>query len=653
MYAVASLIPVLILGFVVNRFVRHEIDQRALAEAVSRAQTISDSTIQPVVGGRNLSTGLAASQRLRLIQATTSLRTDETVLRLRVRSSTGDIVFDADHPLAKVRHTEDDEVQEAAEGEDVRVLTRLNADEVTETGRGDLGPSAVETYIALHEPGTTHVTGVLETYLPYAPFEDAAAASKRRLTETLAVALAVLWGVLGAVSWSVTRRLRVTAAENDWIAHHDPLTGLPNRMAFSQLIDAGLEQCDVAWVAVIDLARFHEVNDTVGHANGDRFLCTFAERLRDAVFPQGTVARLGGDEFGVLWPALGANSETRLLAAITEAVSTQVEVGGIRVNPEVTVGLANTNQIDGPAADLVRAADLANHAAKEAGAEVMGYVPELDQFDPDRLQLGGELANAISSGQLRLHYQPKLDLVTGEVRSVEALVRWQHPVRGLLPPAAFIPIAETTSLIRPLTTWVVQEAIDQIRRWRHMSQPITVSVNLSARSLTDSDLPDELLTAISKAGIAPRSLEVEITETSAIADPVRAQSLLKRLHGAGVRISLDDFGQGATSLVSLADLPIDELKVDRSFVIGMEESDAHRGVVEFVIALGHRLGLKVVAEGIETERAATLLTSMGCDQGQGYLFCHPLPPHEFELWLAEHRQGLADLAARSDTTAQP
>lgn len=651
-YAIASLVPVLLLGLGVNRLVRHEIDQRALDEAVSRAQTIADGSIEPTIGSTPVTTSLTPVQRLRLIQSTAGLQGNAAVLRLRIRSAKGAILFDAAHPAARPVLQADDEVQEAAHGGPVRVLTNLNADEVAEHGgKGDLGPMAVESYVALHAPGTDRVTGVLETYLPYAPFEAAAAGSKRRLNLALMAGLAALWGVLALVTWSVTRRLRATADQNEWLAHHDQLTGLPNRLEFTHRIDEGREAWDVAWVAVVDLARFREVNDTVGHVNGDQFLCCFAERLAESVRGQGTVARIGGDQFGVLWPAVGANSEQRVLAAIHAAAAEHIEVAGIAVQAELSIGLASSTQVEGGGPDLLRAADLANHAAKEAGVEVVGYVPALDEFDPDRLALAGQLGQAIAEGQLVLHYQPKVQLVSGEVTAVEALIRWEHPERGLLRPGDFIGIAETTSLIGPLTRWVVEEAVAQISLWRHLDPPVAVSVNVSARSLADPELPEHILRVLDRAEAPARSLEVEITETSAIADPVGAKALLDRLHRAGVRISLDDFGQGATSLVSLAGLPVDELKVDRSFVLGMEETDAHRSVVEFVIALGHRLGMKVVAEGIETDRAATLLTSMGCDEGQGYLFCHPLPPAELEAWLVAHRQMLADLSARSDATA--
>lgn len=650
-YALVSLIPVAILGGVVNQLVRHEIDDRALSEAVARAQTISDASIEPAIGSGALDHGISSAQRRRLIASTASLHGDASVLRLRLRSATGTILFDASHPHDAPKVAVDDEVKQAAAGVPVRALTRMNNDEVDLANRSGADVAAVETYVAVHPPGSSRVVAVLETYLPYQPFADTAAASERRLTEALVGGLGILWMILALVSWSVTRKLRATAEESAWLAHSDQLTGLPNRHAFSEMIEAWADADHPILVGVVDIARFREVNETIGHDNGDRFLCDVARRLSAGVDPVGMVARVGGDQFAVLWPDFGAGGESRMLAAIQSATAEQVSVAGIRVNLEVTVGVASSTQITGDAADLLRCADLATHAAKEARLIVVGYTPELETFDPDRLELAGELGEAIAAGQLKLHYQPKLNLITGHVRSVEALVRWEHPERGLLPPADFVPLAETTSLIRPLTAWVVEEAARQIVSWRHDHPALSVSINFSARNLDDNRLAEHLLQVLAAARVPASRLEVEITETAAIADPTRAKDLLGHLRQAGVRISLDDFGQGSTSLVSLTDLPVDELKIDRSFVLGLEKSDAKRAVAEFVIALGHRLGMLVVAEGIETENAATLLTSMGCDEGQGYLFCHPMPADELERWLVDHQHMLSEVASRSDATA--
>jgi len=640
-YALATLVPMLILGVVVNRMIREEIDDRALTEAVNRAETISDATVEPAIGNQ-LGATLTVVQRHRLILATATLSGDARVLRLRVRGTDGTILFDVAHPDAPpVPSPNDEEVDEAVDGPPVATLTRLGSDAVD--GGSSQGPEAVETYVAFH--GAKHqALGVVETYIPYRPFADAAAASKSRLTRALVLGLLILWGVLSLITWSVSRRLRASARENEWLARHDQLTGLPNRLAFAEEIDGRVARHERVLVAELDVARFRDVNETVGQANGDRFLCEVSTRLASVLDTDGFVARLGGDQFGLLWPGGGSDPERQMFTALTAALAEQITVADIRVRAELTIGFVSTGQIPGTAADLLRAADLAAHAAKAAGVTTKRYTPELEQFDPDRLQLAGELGAAIAAGELVLHYQPKLNLLTSSVSSVEALVRWQHPRRGLLDPAEFIGIAENTNLIGPLTSWVVTESVQQIKSWRLMDPPIdlSVSVNISARSLTSPELADEILAILVAAEVPAERLQVELTETSVVADPTGAFKLLSRLADAGVHISLDDFGQGATSLVSLTSLPIHEIKIDRSFVIGLEEGDDQAAVVGFVIALGQRLGLVVVAEGIETERAATLLTAMGCEQGQGYRFCHPLPPRELERWLRGHQRSLAD-----------
>lgn len=643
LYCLVSLLPIVVLGLVVNRSVSREIDERALSEAVSRAETIGSATVEPALGGQ-LGSSLTAAQRTRLAAATKALGGDARVLRLRVRTPSGTIVFDAADPEAPAKVDEDEEVQEAAEGTPHASLTRLDSDSID--GSSEAGPRAVETYLPLIDPQDQHVIGVLETYIPYQPFGAAAAESKRHLAQALVSGLLILWAVLAAVTWSVTRRLRESAAENAWLAHHDQLTGLANRHSFTQEIDDRIGRAERVLVAELDIARFREVNETVGHQNGDRFLQEVAARLESTIVPEGAtartdgmVARIGADQFGVLWPGGGIEPENLLLRAIDLALAEQIEVADIRVNAEVVVGYASSGQVVDGAAALLRAADLAVHAAKSTGVRVLRYAPELEQFDPDRLQLASELGDAIAGGQLVLHYQPKLHLLTGRVDSVEALVRWQHPRRGLLDPADFISIAESTNLIRPLTAWVVTEAATQIGAWRLMDRPIglSVSVNISARSLAEPDLADEILARLDDARVPASSLQVEITETSVVADPQGARALLGRLHDAGVQVSLDDFGQGATSLVSLTRLPIDEIKIDRTFIVGLEAGDDEAAVVEFVITLGQRLGLRVVAEGIETDRAAQLLRQMGCEEGQGYRFCHPLPPRELERWLRRHQ----------------
>ena len=649
-YAAVSLVPVVLLGVALGNRVRTEIDDRALAEAVSRAQTIADASIEPVLSHSDIRSGLTAAQRQQLAALAAGLHGDASVIRLRIRSNDGSIVFDPQHPEAPVTPFTDDEVERAAAGHPVRVLTTVGADSID--GGSTTGEQAIETYVAFHDRDNKTVIGVLETYLPYAPFGRAAEASKRRIDELLLAGLAALWGVLAVVSWSVTRRLRRSARHNDWLAHHDVLTRLPNRLAFTEHLKGCSDRGKDFWVSVVDISRFHQVNDTLGHRTADEFLERLSTEMRNVLRPEVLLARLGGDQFGIVVLADDAEIDD-VHRRIALAAGSGFPVEGITLTAEVVIGYASSTDPLAGSDEFLRAAELALHAAKQANLSSLRYEPGLDHFDPAQLALASELGAAITAGEMVLHYQPKLDLAGGEVRSVEALVRWQHPTRGLLQPSEFVPIAESTSLITPLTNWVVAEAARQIAEWRQLGQRIRVSVNVSARNLADPELPGTILETLDAAGIPAADLEIEITETFIVSDPVRARAMLTRLHDAGIRISLDDFGQGATSLVSLTTLPLDELKIDRAFVTDMNQSAERRSVVDFVISLGHRLGLTVVAEGIETEAAAAELSAMGCDEGQGYLYSRPIPAAGFVAWLDHHERMIRARREAVDATLEP
>jgi EAL domain-containing protein (putative c-di-GMP-specific phosphodiesterase class I) len=307
------------------------------------------------------------------------------------------------------------------------------------------------------------------------------------------------------------------------------------------------------------------------------------------------------------------------------------------VSVEIVIGVAGRRDgVDGVAGQL-KAAELALHEAKDARVESMRFVPALDRFDPERVVLAGELRRAIANDELFLVYQPKIDLQTGLLRGVEALVRWRHPRRGILAPINFIPVAESTTIIHSLTNWVVDRAVRQMHEWSGPQAPLSVAVNISARDLRDPTLPDRLLRSLVEHEVAPHRLTIEITESAIIADPQRANTILRRLHDAGITISMDDFGQGATSLTSLAQLTLDEIKIDMAFVAALGADAASTSIVEWVIEIGHRLGLRLVAEGIESEYQAEKLTAMGCDTGQGYLFGRPMTADDLEQWIAERQ----------------
>jgi diguanylate cyclase (GGDEF)-like protein len=630
-YAAATLVPVVWLGVVLSQTFTQEVDRAALREGEMQARAIADSAIEPFLDGRPLSDGLSDEARTILTQTTGNLLAEQRVLVLRLRDVDGRVMFDAARPDAPPSAADiDEEVREAADNGILAKLTRVSSDEV-DGARTD-GAAAIETYAALTPvDAPDRVVGVVEIYVPYEGIAEARTRSLERLRFAIIVGLAVLWFVLAVLVVSVARRIRRQSQRAEYMALHDSLTGLPNRALHSDRVAAALASAgrlgtDVALV-VVDLDRFKEVNDTLGHRNGDEFLRIVAERLTATLRPGDTVARLGGDEFGIVLPGATAASVEAILRRLQEALGHEAELAGVAVSAEASMGYAMWPEDADTPDDLLRRADLALDAAKTARAAIVRYHAGIDEFDPQRLGLIAELRRAITAGDLVLHYQPKIDVASGQVIAFEALVRWQHPVRGMVPPNDFIPIAESTGLIGPLTHWVVDSALAQLAIWSQTRPGLEISVNISARNLRD-DLPGWILTRLAAHRVKASQLVLELTETSFAADPIRATVLLEELSAAGIRVSLDDFGQGYTSLGSLGHLPITELKIDRGFVTAMASSVEDRAIVASVIELGHQLGLTVVAEGVETDAVLHDLRRLGCDIVQGYLFSPAVPTQD-------------------------
>jgi diguanylate cyclase (GGDEF)-like protein len=422
------------------------------------------------------------------------------------------------------------------------------------------------------------------------------------------------------------------------------LTGLPNRTLFHRRVveaTAAHGRDGPVTVAVIDLDRFKEVNDTLGHANGDALLRELGRRLGDAVRGGDTVARLGGDEFGVVFNGVDDPLDVRAaLLRLLQVVREEIEVSGLPLAADASIGFAMSPD-DGVDVDtLLQHADVAMYVAKAGANPVVRYDPGHDHYDAGKLALVGELRRAIDNDELVLHYQPKASVITGRVSAVEALVRWNHPERGLLYPDSFLPIAEQTGIIEALTRWVLTSALGQLVSWGHTVDDLAVAVNISARNISRGDFADMVMSALAAARIPPERLLLEITETAFVADPDRAGRSLRQLAAAGVRISLDDFGRGQTSLGYLSTLPLHEVKIDKSFVIDMLEDRSHLAIVRSVIDLAHNLGFEVVAEGVETEAILAELTTLGCDIAQGYLLARPMPAERLPGWLATHQSPL-------------
>jgi diguanylate cyclase (GGDEF)-like protein len=461
------------------------------------------------------------------------------------------------------------------------------------------------------------------------------------LAVDLAIAIAAL-GLLVTTGIALARsrdRLLGQSNLNRHQALHDSLTGLPNRALFqnraAQALRAAQRSGDQIAVMLLDVDRFKDVNDTLGHHYGDLLLEQIAHRLGSTLRAGDSVARLGGDEFAVL---LLATSHAAAIAAanrITDVLRDAFTIKDISLDVEASIGIALAGR-DTDIETALRHADVAMYEAKTQHIPYATYELSRDDNTVARLALLGDLRRAITRGELFLHYQPKVASATGELHSVEALVRWQHPTRGLLMPADFIPIAEVTAVIHPLTEEILRQALAQSRSWRERGWDIPVSVNISAHSLHDLAFPTRVHHQLDTIGVPARGLILELTEGAIMTDPDRALAALETLNAMGISLSIDDFGTGYSSMSYLKDLPVRELKIDRSFVFGMNKNEGDLVLVQSAVDLGHNLGLHVVAEGVEDAATQVALTAMGCDLVQGYHIRRPARAVDLDEWLRAH-----------------
>jgi diguanylate cyclase (GGDEF)-like protein len=381
---------------------------------------------------------------------------------------------------------------------------------------------------------------------------------------------------------------------------------------------------------VLDLDRFKEVNDTLGHQIGDELLTLVGQRLGTSLDPGAVVARLGGDEFAVIAPSAVAEG---VVARLREAFERPFLVEGLHFDIDASIGSARYPDHGATVDDLLKAADVAMYVAKEHARGFAVYDVALDRNDARRLQLLGELRAAIDRGEIRVHFQPEIETATRRVVGAEALVRWEHPVLGLLPPADFIPLAEPTSLIGTLTDHVLRAALDECATWHAAGHELWVSVNISVRSLYEDGFVDAVARALRESGVPGDQLVLEVTESMMVTDPARAEAVLACLHELGVRIAVDDFGTGYSSLAYLKRLPVDALKIDRSFVANVAHDDDDLVIVRSTVELARSLGIQSVAEGVENLEAFRVLASIGCDLVQGFHLSGPLPADELRAWL--------------------
>ncbi len=437
-----------------------------------------------------------------------------------------------------------------------------------------------------------------------------------------------------------TEELAVANRELEYRAMHDPLTGLPNRILLQdrlfQAIRAGHREATPFALMILDLDGFKDINDGLGHEAGDLLLQEVARRIVARLRQSDTAARLGGDEFALLLPGVANGADAEIVARkLLDALRVPTAIGDQAVSVTASCGAVLFPSHGDEGSTLLRHADRAMYEAKRTRQGFLSFAPAMDEAGDDRLRLQVGLERAIRHGDLVLHYQPTVNLATGEVSGAEALVRWPHPVLGMLAPARFVPLAERTDLIGPLTFFVLRQAATQARAWAERGRRLAVAVNVSAVSLSDSGFADRVERILQEAGVAPGLIELEVTETALMRDPERAQAAIRALSGFGVHVAIDDFGTGYSSMAYLRRLAVAKIKIDKSFVMDMGVSRNDSVIVRSIIDLGHSLGLKVIGEGVESAETMAILAGLGCDYAQGFHIARPMGAEAFDTWLQQ------------------
>ena len=618
-FAVSTCIALALAAAAILLVVRHYNTVQAERAATSEARVISSSVLRGSLLASDFARAVPERRRSSLDQLFEQHVLAEGVLLVNLYAKNGTVTYSTDHRLIGTRVASTGHIREALAGTIRGDVTSLRP------GAADKPRTkALRTYAPVAVPGGT---GVVAIFQDYGPIARAAEATFVPVAAIFEVVLLLLFLALVPILRRVTQRIRRQMEEIERRALYDELTGLPNRTLFGdrieQAIAAAGQDAHSAAVMLLDVDGFREVNDALGHETGDRLLQEVASRLGETVRSSETLARLGGDEFGILLSPGSDEDATALAARIHGVLESPFSLSGFPLEIAVSVGIAAYPEHGESVDTLLQHADVAMYVAKDGHAGTALYESEQDTSDAARLALAGELRGAIDNEELVVHFQPKAELESGLIVGVEALVRWQHPERGFIPPDEFIPIAERTGLIKPLSQYVVASALRQCGEWRAAGFDLHVAVNLTIPDLLDLELPDRIGELLAETGVRPGQLELEITETTILADPFRVRQVLNRLNEMGLRLAIDDFGTGYSSLAYLKNLPVHTIKIDRSFVMGMCEDASDATIVRSTIDLGRNLGLGVVAEGIESQEVWDALRADGCSLAQGYFISRP------------------------------
>src|SRR3954465_11665336 len=626
-FGVLCLVPIVLIGLFLMQTLKSNVQGRALSNAREQARLVADVGLStPLAGIDDLSHGLTSAQQQAIDRQLSTIQSGNTLQRALIRNREGRVVYANDRSLIG---------QAGASAGARNAAIGAISSTISATPQGKM----LDVFVPIKAAGAP-AGGSAELRFPYAPIAASISSQNSKIELMLIAGLVLLWGTLLTVVTLASQRLRRQAAEKEEQALSDGLTGLPNRTMFTDLVQSTLtgagRRKHAGAVMLMDLDRFKDVNDTLGHHNGDLLLQRIASRLDSVLRNTATVARLGGDEFAILLTdAADRQQVVPVVRRILKVLEEPVVVGGLALQVEASIGIAMFPEHGRTVDAVMRAADVAMYVTKEqrSGYEFYDEERHEHRHDAGRLALIGELRRAMDETELVLFYQPKVDLRTGKAKGVEALARWHHPERGMLSPDEFIPLAERSNLLRPMTLYLIDTALRQANAWRSKGLDISVAVNLSMQNMLDLRLPNDLARLLTSWRLPAGSLELEITESTIMADHPRATTILSRLSKMGVQLSIDDFGTGYSSLAYLQELPVDAIKSGKAFGMEMQGDAGNATIVQSTIDLGHNLGLEVVAEGVESAESYSTLARLGCDYAQGYFLSKPLSPDKMSIWL--------------------
>ncbi|MFN8157872.1 MAG: EAL domain-containing protein [Candidatus Nanopelagicales bacterium] len=657
-FAVVSIAAMSALGVALvvtqSQFMRQQALDDAVRTAVAYVKTgVNDRVPLKEWTSEQLS---PASQKV----LTANLRTDADLREVRVFATSGRPLYDSAGSSQSYAFPDTDRLDLAlgAGTPTAEIVTQVESGTSAE-GRSATTVSDAETvldvYVPVRAKGSGAPVAVAQVVLDYSSNWAATSAALQRVALLVAGCLVAVWLLLFRTVRRASRVLRASASENARLALLDPLTGLPNRRLLSQRLEVASEQATMnrtqLGLLIIDVDQFKEINDSLGHDRGDQLLQQVANRLSGIVRSTDTVARLGGDEFAILLSSVRSIDDGVMFGQrVLEQFAEPFHMDGLVLHVETSVGLAVLPDHADDITTLLKHADIAMYVAKAGRIGLSVYDPGGDSSSTAKLILLGDLRQALSSDdQLSMHYQPKIDLESGDIVGLEALLRWNHPTRGNIPPAEFVPLAERTGLVHSLTRKVLELVLSQMREWRQSGWEVQVGVNLSALNLSEPDLDHKIAALLAEYDVPAELLEFEITESAIVQDPERAAITLRKIAAMGSTIALDDFGIGNTSISQLRDLPVDTLKIDRSFIVDLE--NGNEVLVRVVTDLAHEFQMVAVAEGVEARATADHLKRLGCDLAQGFLYARPMPADELLEHYAEHgmrpRDDASELTASS------